>query len=84
MPFEIVSARRMRILASNPDTLGDLVLRQPMYRALQDAGHELTLVVRRAVEPLVRYVAPGAKTIVLPAEVYAGDDPGRIREVSRG
>ena len=64
----------MRILASNPDTLGDLVLRQPMYRALEEAGHELLLVVRRSVLPLVRYVAPGAATLVLPAEVYAGDD----------
>src|SRR5687767_1676259 len=63
----------MRILASNPDTLGDLVLRQPMYRALEAAGHELLLVVRRGVEPLARYVAPSARTLVLPAEVYAGD-----------
>src|SRR4051812_9518543 len=70
------SAPRMRILASNPDTLGDLVLRQPMYRALEEAGHELLLVVRRGVEPLVRYVAPSAKTLVLPAEVYAGEDEG--------
>jgi ADP-heptose:LPS heptosyltransferase/SAM-dependent methyltransferase len=64
----------MRILASNPDTLGDMVLRQPMYRALADAGHELLLVVRPGVEPLVRHVAPAAQTLLLPAEVYAGDD----------
>jgi ADP-heptose:LPS heptosyltransferase/SAM-dependent methyltransferase len=63
----------MRILASNPDTLGDLVLRQPMYRALREAGHELMLVVRGSVEPLARHVAPGARTVVLPAEVYADD-----------
>lgn len=66
----------MRILASNPDTLGDLVLRQPMYRALLDAGHELLLIVRRGVEPLVRYVAPSARTLVLPGEVYADDVAG--------
>src|SRR5215208_4145530 len=63
----------MRILASNPDTLGDLVLRQPLYRALLDAGHELTLVVRRGLLPLVPYVAPGARTLVLPYETYADD-----------
>src|SRR5215207_3529842 len=62
----------MRILASNPDTIGDLVLRQPLYRALLDAGHELTLIVRASVEPMVQLVAPGAKTIVLPREVYGG------------
>src|SRR5437763_5592580 len=70
----------MRILASNPDTLGDMVLRQPMYHALEQAGHELTLVVRRSVEPLVRYVAPSARTIVLPAEVYAGGDDAHWRQ----
>jgi ADP-heptose:LPS heptosyltransferase/SAM-dependent methyltransferase len=63
----------MRILASNPDTLGDLVLRQPLYRALIDAGHELALVVRESVLPLVPYVAPGARTLVLPYEPYAND-----------
>lgn len=65
----------MRIIASNPDTLGDLVLRQPMYRALQDAGHQLMLIVRSAVAPLVRHVAPGADVIELPHEVYAPDLP---------
>ena len=63
----------MRILASNPDTIGDVVLRQPLYRALREAGHELTLVVRPSVLPIMPYVAPGAGTLVLPAEVYRDD-----------
>src|SRR5215217_4280348 len=63
----------MRILATNPDTLGDLVLRQPLYHALAEAGHELMLVVRKSVLPLAPYVAPGARTIVLPYETYAHD-----------
>ena len=63
----------MRILASNPDTLGDLILREPLYRALTAAGHELMLVVRRSVLPLAAYVAPGAGTVVLPYEPYAQD-----------
>jgi len=63
----------MRILASNPDTIGDMVLRQPMYRALREAGHELMLIVRPSVAPLIEYVAPGAATIVLPTEVYRDD-----------
>lgn len=63
----------MRILASNPDTLGDFVLRQPLYRALIDGGHELLLIVRESVLPLVPYVAPGARTLVLPYEPYAND-----------
>ena len=65
----------MRLLVSNPDTLGDLILRQPLYRALADAGHELMLVVRPVAIPLVRHVAPGAKLLELPHEVYAHDLP---------
>src|SRR5947207_336963 len=64
----------MRILASNPDTIGDLVLRQPLYRALLDAGHELTLIVRASVQPVVQLVAAGVNTLVLPREVYGGVD----------
>src|SRR5687767_5838972 len=65
--------RPMRILASNPDTLGDFVLRQPLYAALRRAGHELTLIVRPSVAPLVAYVAPGASVLLLPHEVYGHD-----------
>lgn len=62
----------MHFLVSNPDTIGDLVLRQPLLRALLDAGHQLTLIVRATVEPAVALVAPEARTIVLPREVYGG------------
>ena len=65
----------MRILASNPDTIGDMILRQPLYAALLDAGHELMLVVRPTVAPLVPYVAPGARFLTLPFEVYRDDLP---------
>ena len=65
----------MRILVSNPDTIGDLVLRQPLFDALLREGHELTLIVRASVAALVPYVAPGAKRIVLPEEVYRDDLP---------
>ena len=65
----------MRILASNPDTLGDMVQRQPLYAALSAAGHELTLIVRPTVAPLVPYVAPQAKVLTLPTEVYRDDLP---------
>jgi ADP-heptose:LPS heptosyltransferase len=60
----------MRILATNPDTIGDLVLRQPLYAALQAAGHELMLVVRPLVQPLVPLVAPGAAIAVCKASIY--------------
>ena len=65
----------MRILVSNPDTIGDMVLRQPFYAALLGDGHELMLIVRKSVAPLVPYVAPGVKATVLPVEVYRDDLP---------
>ncbi|MCC6660309.1 MAG: hypothetical protein IT437_05430 [Phycisphaerales bacterium] len=63
----------MRILVSNPDTLGDLILRQPLLAALAGEGHELGVVVRAAWRPLVPMVAPGARVLVAPGNVY---DPG--------
>jgi ADP-heptose:LPS heptosyltransferase len=49
----------MRIIASNPDTIGDVLLRQPLYQALQNAGHELTLIVRPLLAPVMQSIAPG-------------------------
>ncbi|MDB5296268.1 MAG: hypothetical protein JWO31_2251, partial [Phycisphaerales bacterium] len=64
----------MRVLASNPDTIGDLVLRQPLYAALRAAGHELALVVRPSAVAAAPLVAPGVDVLVLPpVEVYAAD-----------
>ncbi len=63
----------MRILASNPDTIGDVVLRQPMYRALTEAGHELMLIVRPLVEPLIGSIAPGARVVEAPTRAYHGE-----------
>jgi len=58
----------MRIAVSNPDLLGDLVIRQPMIGALEEAGHELLLVVRERVAPLAEYLFPRAKLVT-----FAGD-----------
>ena len=60
----------MRILATNPDTIGDLVLREPLYRALREAGHELIMLVQPLVAPLVPLVAPGAEVITLDLNAY--------------
>jgi ADP-heptose:LPS heptosyltransferase len=62
----------MRILISNPDTIGDVVLREPLFRALHGAGHELALVVSPLVQPMARMVAPGARLFELPVSVYNG------------
>lgn len=63
----------MRILLSNPDTIGDVVLRQPLLAALRDAGHDLSLIVRPLLIPLVSMLAPGARVIPLSTNVYDPD-----------
>ena len=72
----------MRILISNPDTIGDMVLRQPLYQALSQAGHELVVIVRATVVPLMPFVAPAARVITLPFEVYRDDLPEHLGEFS--
>ena len=79
----------MRILVSNPDSIGDVVLRQPMYAALSDAGHELLLAIRSFVAPIASLVAPKARTILLESDPYtpdfnpASDDVRRAVEAAR-
>jgi ADP-heptose:LPS heptosyltransferase len=60
----------MRILATNPDTIGDVVLRQPMYQAILAAGHELLLMVRPLLAPVLGSIVPGARVELITANVY--------------
>jgi ADP-heptose:LPS heptosyltransferase len=60
----------VHILASNPDALGDFVLRQPMFGAILESRHRLTLIVRSHVAPLVRTVFPTAEILELAANPY--------------
>lgn len=61
----------MRLVASNPDAIGDLILRQPLYAALAEAGHELLLVVRSNTVPVARLVAPSAQLLEFPVDPYS-------------
>jgi ADP-heptose:LPS heptosyltransferase len=61
----------MRIAACNPDTLGDLMLRQPLYAALAAAGHELLLIVRPLTAPLAAQILPGVRLLTLPVDPYS-------------
>jgi hypothetical protein len=65
----------MRILASNLDTLSDLVLRQSMYTALTSAGHELMLIVRSTVAPLMPLIAPNARVLQLSQDASDLQEP---------
>jgi ADP-heptose:LPS heptosyltransferase len=73
----------MRILASNPDSIGDLVLRQPMYDALVAAGHELLVVVRSFNVPIARLVVPRAKVLQLDSNPYSPAFDSKSYDVTR-
>lgn len=60
----------MRILLSNPDSLGDFILRQPLISALLAEGHQLLLVVRDFVAPLKELLFPETPHIVCPGNPY--------------
>jgi ADP-heptose:LPS heptosyltransferase len=53
----------MRIVISNPDGIGDVVLRLPLFEALREAGHELLLICREACRPLLERL--GGKIVVV-------------------
>ena len=60
----------MRIAVSNPDNIGDFVVRQPMLAALAAAGHHLLLIVRTHVAPLAAWAVPGAAIVQCVADPY--------------
>lgn len=71
----------MRIALSNPDSIGDFVLRQPFYAALAAAGHELFLVVRSAVMPLAALIAPDATISELTSDPYSPEFDSQAPDV---
>jgi ADP-heptose:LPS heptosyltransferase len=60
----------MRILASNPDGVGDLILRQPLYAALAGAGHELMLLTRPHAASVAAMTVPSARVETIPIQPY--------------
>jgi ADP-heptose:LPS heptosyltransferase len=60
----------MRILISNPDSLGDFLLRQPLIAALAAEGQTLTLVVRDFVAPLAALALPAIPILHCPGDPY--------------
>lgn len=60
----------MRIICSNSDSIGDFVLREPMYSELASRGHELLLLVRQQTVDLASHLCPGARIVPVPIEPY--------------
>lgn len=63
----------MRIALSNPDNIGDFILRQPMLAALHEAGHDILLVVRDFVAPIARSLFPEAVVLQCAGNPYTRD-----------
>jgi ADP-heptose:LPS heptosyltransferase len=71
----------MKILLTNPDSIGDFILRQPMFNALAAAGHELLLVTRPLVGPLAPHVAPGVQVVHCKPSPYDSDFEDKLGEL---
>lgn len=59
-----------RIAVLNPDSMGDFVLRQPLFAALAARAASLVLVVRPGLVPVAERLAPDATLVPLPADPY--------------
>ena len=61
----------MRICILNLDTFGDMVLREPLFRTLINAGHEVAVVVRTRYLEILPYINPSLIPISTSLEPYA-------------
>ena len=74
----------MRIVITNPDSIGDVLLRQPLFAALAAEGHELLLVLRSELSALAPLVAPATSVVLCSSNPYDprfSGDAGRIDTV---
>lgn len=69
-PMETPDADRRRIAFLNPDAMGDLVLRQPLFEAVAAEGNSLVLVVRPGLVTLAERLVPDAIVVPLPTDAY--------------
>ena len=61
----------MKITISSPDGLGDFVLRMPLFQSLQEAGHELQILMRPPAADLAAAVLPRAKVERIGQDPYS-------------
>jgi ADP-heptose:LPS heptosyltransferase len=61
----------MKICILSLDTFGDLVLREPLFRTLINAGHEVAVVVRTRYLEILPYINPSLIPISTSLEPYA-------------
>lgn len=69
-------ARHIAVICA--DSLGDLVLRQPLLEALLDAGHRVTLAARPATRRLAPFIDARLETLEIAVDPYRLDDPASM------
>lgn len=67
--------RRARVAVICPDSLGDLVLRQPLLTALVERGHEVTVAARAHVTALLPFIDDRLRAVEVPVNPYQVDAP---------
>jgi ADP-heptose:LPS heptosyltransferase len=76
-----MTTTRVCILAL--DTIGDLVIRQPLFCAICDAGHELAVVVRASYAPILPMLEPRAMAVTTHVEPFRPRTPAEELEFLR-
>lgn len=71
-----------RVVVLCLDTLGDLTLRQPLFRALLDSGRRVTVVARPEFVPFVPFLDPRLETLTVDIDPYRQPDE-RSRDLLR-
>jgi ADP-heptose:LPS heptosyltransferase/polysaccharide pyruvyl transferase WcaK-like protein len=80
----MTALRGRRIVVLNPDSMGELVLRQPLFAGIAAQAASLVLVVRPGLIPLAERLAPDATLVPLPPDPYdaVGEpDPLHVAQV---
>lgn len=55
----------MKYLITNPDSFGDMVLRQPLFKGLLDAGHAVGVLVKRSYSQIVHFLDPRLRIFMM-------------------
>ena len=70
--------------AISPDSLGDLVLRQPLFKTLLDHGHRVTVAVSPGLLRLVPLIDGRLESMAIPIDPYRVHKPdGHLEKLSR-
>ncbi len=64
----------MHVLIVCPDALGDLILRQPLFKTLLDHDYQITVAIRETYLSLIKYFDDRLKTITIDFNPYNTSD----------